>query len=113
MKLTDDKSVLEAISKSEVVMTKSGKVSQTRIRNIYATYCLIREKVLNRLNKITGNHNFISWLVMSCVLVAFQNLHDEKSRNIIPFVKLVEIDFNQQLPDWYQEPLSQFNYKVA
>ncbi len=40
MKLTDDKSVLEAISKSEVVMTKSGKVSQTRIRNLYTTYCV-------------------------------------------------------------------------
>ncbi|MFX8389434.1 phage/plasmid replication protein, II/X family, partial [Acinetobacter baumannii] len=42
-----------------------------------------------------------------------QNLHDEKSSNIIPFVKLVEIDFNQQLPNWYEEPVSQFNYKIA
>ncbi|MFH4325384.1 DNA replication protein, partial [Acinetobacter baumannii] len=32
MKLTDDKSVLEAISMSPIVVTNSGKVSQTRIR---------------------------------------------------------------------------------
>ena len=42
-----------------------------------------------------------------------QNLHTEKANNIIPFVKLIEIDFNQQLPEWYVEPNSQFNYKIA
>ncbi|EXB17304.1 phage X family protein, partial [Acinetobacter baumannii 1419130] len=30
--------------------------------------------------------------------------------NVIPFMKLVEIDFSQQLPDWYEPPVSQFNY---
>ena len=33
MKLTDDTSVLEAIEKSEIVLTKSGKVSHTKVRN--------------------------------------------------------------------------------
>src|SRR5690606_32968519 len=44
MKLTDDTSVLEAIEKSEIVLTKSGKVSHTKVRNLFAMYCLIREK---------------------------------------------------------------------
>ncbi|EPY5470686.1 phage/plasmid replication protein, II/X family, partial [Acinetobacter baumannii] len=43
VKLINDESVLEAISNSPVVVTNSGKVSQTRIRNIYSTYCLVRE----------------------------------------------------------------------
>ncbi|MGS5666941.1 phage/plasmid replication protein, II/X family, partial [Acinetobacter baumannii] len=38
MKLTDDTSVLEAIERSEVVMTKSGKVSQTKVRNLFAMF---------------------------------------------------------------------------
>lgn len=44
---------------------------------------------------------------------AMSRLHDEKSSNVIPFMKLVEIDFTKQLPDWYEEPQSQFNYKIA
>ncbi len=117
MKLTDDKSVLEAISRSAVVVTNSGKVSQTRIRNIYATYCLIREQGLDELSKLLPKPTFyrhISELCECGFSKAFlQNLHDNKSSNVIPFMKLVEIDFSQQLPEWYQPPVSQFNYSIA
>lgn len=117
MKLTDDKSVLEAIERSEVVMTKSGKASPTKVRNLFAMYCLIREKGIDEL-KTTYSKTSFHRLVADLCLCGFskaylQNLHTEKANNIIPFVKLVEIDFNQQLPEWYQEPNSQFNYKIA
>ncbi|MDA3508470.1 phage/plasmid replication protein, II/X family [Acinetobacter junii] len=117
MKLTDDKSVLEAIERSEVVMTKSGKASPTKVRNLFAMYCLIREKGIDEL-KTTYSKTSFHRLVADLCLCGFSkaylhNLHNEKANNIIPFVKLVEIDFNQQLPEWYQEPNSQFNYKIA
>ncbi|WP_312967885.1 phage/plasmid replication protein, II/X family [Acinetobacter gerneri] len=117
MKLTDDKSVLEAISKSEVVMTNSGKVSQTKVRNLFAMFCLIREKGFEDIKNNYGKSQFYK-LIKDLLCCGFsksylQNLHDDKAKNVIPFVKLVEIDFNQQLPDWYKEPVSQFNYKVA
>lgn len=117
MKLTDDKSVLEAIERSEVVMTKSGKASPTKVRNLFAMYCLIREKGITEL-KATYSKSSFHQLISDLCLCGFskaylQNLHDEKSSNIIPFVKLIEIDFNQQLPEWYEEPRSQFNYHVA
>ncbi|MCF4615535.1 phage/plasmid replication protein, II/X family [Acinetobacter baumannii] len=117
MKLTDDTSVLEAIERSEVVMTKSGKVSQTKVRNLFAMFCLIREKGFDEIKNNYGKsqlYNLISQLCECGFSKAYlQNLHDEKASNIIPFVKLVEIDFNQQLPDWYEEPVSQFNYQIA
>lgn len=117
MKLTDDSSVYRAIETSEIVMTKSGKVSQTKVRNLFAMFCLIREKGVEDVKSKYGKsqfHNLISQLCECGFSKAYlQNLHDEKASNIIPFMKLVEIDFNQQLPDWYEEPLSQFNYKIA
>ena len=117
MKLTDDTSVLEAIEKSEIVLTKSGKVSHTKVRNLFAMYCLIREKGIVEL-KTTYSKSSFHQLISDLCLCGFskaylQNLHTEKANNIIPFIKLVEIDFNQQLPEWYQEPNSQFNYKIA
>lgn len=117
MKLTNDTSVLKAIECSEIVLTKSGKASPTKVRNLFAMFCLIREKGMTEVKTTYGKTQFykhISDLIACGFSKAYlQNLHDEKASNIIPFVKLVEIDFNQQLPDWYQEPQSQFNYKIA
>ncbi|MCX3054564.1 phage/plasmid replication protein, II/X family [Acinetobacter baumannii] len=117
MKLTDDTSVLEAIERSEVVMTKSGKVSNTKVRNLFAMFCLIREKGFDEIKNNYGKSQFYNLISQLCECgfskAYLQNLHDEKASNIIPFVKLVEIDFNQQLPNWYEEPVSQFNYKIA
>jgi len=117
MKLTDDTSVLKAIESSEIVITKSGKASPTKVRNLFAMFCLIREKGMTEVRTTYGKTQFykhISDLIACGFSKAYlQNLHDEKASNIIPFMKLVEIDFNQQLPDWYEEPQSQFNYKIA
>jgi len=122
MKLTDDKSVLEAISSSNAVITNSGKVSQTRIRNIYATFCLVREHGIKKLqemveDKILHERTYFRQIkdLTECgfSLAFLQNLHDEKASNVIPFMRLVEIDFSQQLPEWYEPPVSQFNYKIA
>lgn len=116
MKITDDTSVLKAIESSPVVLTAKGKVSPTRVRNLFAMYCLIREKGIAELKTTyskTSFHRLVSDLCECGFSKAYlQNLHDEKAKNIIPFVKLVEIDFNQQLPDWYIPPVSQFQ-KVA
>ncbi|WP_212386608.1 phage/plasmid replication protein, II/X family [Acinetobacter junii] len=117
MKLTDDKSVLEAIERSEIVLTKSGKVSHTKVRNLFAMYCLIREKGITELKANYSKRSFYRLVNELCECgfskAYLQNLHTEKANNIIPFVKLIEIDFNQQLPEWYVEPNSQFNYQVA
>ncbi|MDC4998536.1 phage/plasmid replication protein, II/X family, partial [Acinetobacter baumannii] len=112
VKLINDESVLEAISNSPIVVTNSGKVSQTRIRNIYATYCLIREHGLEKLAEMLPKPTFYRHLSELCECgfskAFLQNLHDNKAKNVIPFMKLVEIDFSQQLPEWYEPPVSQF-----
>lgn len=117
MKITDDTSVLNAIENSEIVVTKSGKISHTKVRNLFAMYCLIREKGIEELKTTYSKASFHRLVAELCECgfskAYLQNLHDEKLKNIIPFVKLLEIDFNQQLPEWYEEPQSQFNYKIA
>ncbi|WP_109116334.1 phage/plasmid replication protein, II/X family [Acinetobacter baumannii] len=112
VKLINDESVLEAISNSPVVVTNSGKVSQTRIRNIYSTYCLVREHGLEKLAEMLPKPTFYRHLSELCECgfskAFLQNLHDNKAKNVITFMKLVEIDFSQQLPEWYEPPVSQF-----
>ncbi len=113
MKITDDASVLQAIETSDIVITNSGKVSQTRVRNLFSAFLLIREKGLDEIHRTYSKTAFYKLVSDLCACgfskAYLQNLHDEKSKNIIPFIKLVDIDFNQQLPDWYEKPVSQFN----
>lgn len=118
MRLTDDESVYKAIESSPVVLNAKGKVSNTRVRNIFAMFLLVREKGIDELKKQYGKsqfHNLLKQLEAVGFSHAFlQNLHTKKAQNIIPFVKLIEIDFNQQLPDWYLPPVSQFKtLKIA
>ena len=118
MRLTDDESVYKAIESSPVVLNAKGKVSNTRVRNIFAMFLLVREKGIDELKKQYGKsqfHNLLKQLEAVGFSSAFlQNLHTKKAQNIIPFVKLIEIDFNQQLPEWYQPPVSQFKtLKIA
>ncbi|EOT7470570.1 phage/plasmid replication protein, II/X family, partial [Acinetobacter baumannii] len=40
-----------------------------------------------------------------------QNLHVESKSNIIPFLKLVEINFENQVPSNFVEPISTFNQR--
>jgi len=117
MKLTDDDSVYKAIESSPVVLNSKGKVSVTRVRNLESIFIQLRDKGFEEVRKKYGKTQFYKHISDLCECgfskAYLQNLHDEKSKNIIPFVKLVEIDFNQQLPEWYVEPQSQFNYQVA
>lgn len=118
MRLTDDESVYKAIESSPIVLNAKGKVSATRVRNIFAMFLLVREKGIDELKNQYGKsqfHNLLKQLEAVGFSSAFlQNLHTKKAQNIIPFVKLIEIDFNQQLPEWYQPPVSQFKtLKIA
>ena len=108
MKLTDDSSVYRAIETSQVVLTKNGKTISNTYSNLFAAFCLIREKGLEEIKTTYGKTQFYKLVADLCECgfskAYLQNLHDEKAKNIIPFVKkLVEIDFNQQLPDWYMK----------
>ena len=40
-----------------------------------------------------------------------QNLHIDSKNNVIPFIKLVEINFEAQVPPNFIEPVSTFNQR--
>ncbi|NAR87771.1 hypothetical protein GPS47_17055 [Acinetobacter haemolyticus] len=43
--------------------------------------------------------------------VYLQNLKAESKNNVIPFIKYLEIKFDQQVPDTFVEPVSTFNQR--
>lgn len=114
VKYYNDEQVLKAIENSAVVLNSKGKVSQTKVRNLLAMFVLLREKGFEEVKQNYGKSQFYK-LISDLVECGFskaslQNLNSQKDDGIIRIVKVLEIDFSQQLPSWYVEPVSQFNY---
>lgn len=116
--MRDDTEIIKAIENSPVVLNAKGKVSQTKVRNLLAMFVLIRDKGFDEVKQNYGKSQFYK-LIKDLSFCGFskaslQNIHQQKDNSIINLVKVIEIDFNEQLPSWYEEPISQFNYeKVA
>lgn len=118
MRITDDESVLNAIASSHVVLKDDGTVSKVKVRNLFSCFLLVREYGVEEAKAKYSKASFHRLIKQLCDCgfskAYLQNIHSKKANNIIPFVKLVEIKFNEQLPEWYQPPVSQFSkLKIA
>lgn len=93
---------------------------------VYREACLQRlswsSRVIENINTISSLMNHLSRTgvnfnkqVKSLVdagisRASLQNLHTDKRGKVIPFVQLVEINFDQQLPPNYVTPTSKYSH---
>ncbi|OUY05509.1 phage/plasmid replication protein, II/X family [Acinetobacter populi] len=117
MKITDDDSVLEQLKAVHFTMTPKGNISYTKAHKLMLFFISLREQGYHAIKKLhNGNQTFyrhIKQLQEAGFSKAFlQNLHGESQSNVVPLLRFVDVDFSSQLPNWYQEPVSQF-LKVA
>ncbi|WP_239270232.1 phage/plasmid replication protein, II/X family [Acinetobacter baumannii] len=112
MKALDHDTVFGKICAKFDTYTKSGRLSQTKSRNIFNFFCALELHGSDELKKKYSKSQYYQYIsdLMSCGFskAYLQNLDSESKNNVIPFVQLVKIDFQNQVPDWYQEPESRF-----
>lgn len=114
MKIIDDDKVLAALKKTHVRVSKSGKVSHSYALSLFRTYRSIREFgwtiTLESMPKATF-HKHVGEIAQCGISRAqLQNLKgDHRRNNVVPMLRFVNVDFSAQRPDWYVEPVSQFN----
>jgi II/X family phage/plasmid replication protein len=113
MKLTDHDSVFKNLCSVYETVTPRGRTSLTKARNLFNFYCALEQLGATSMKNRYGQRQFyqnMSDLIAAGYSKAFlQNLHIESNQNIIPFVRMIEINFDQQTPDGYTQPISQFN----
>lgn len=113
MKTTDHDSVFKNLCEVHKTITPTGKVRITKARNLFNFYCALQThgvEVMKTRYSETRFYSHIADLILAGYSKAFlQNLHIETKNNIIPFLKLVEINFESQVPPNFQEPVSTFN----
>lgn len=105
-------------------ITPTGRTSYTKAYNAMAFYRTIREKGFAQLhqdmrNGLIAEPTFYRniKLLVDCGISRshLQNLHNEKS-NVVPFVQLVQINFDEQAPQGFIPPVSKYEHlfqKVA
>lgn len=113
MKSTDHESVYQNLCNKFSHVTPSGRLSITKARNLFNFYCALEMHGVETMKRQYGKSQFFSQmasLIEAGYSKAFlQNLHIESKNNVIPFIKLVEINFENQVPPNFIEPISTFN----
>jgi II/X family phage/plasmid replication protein len=116
MKTTDHDSVFNHLCSVYAKRTALGRVSLTKARNLFTFYTNLEVHGFEVLKKRYSDTRFyanMADLIAAGYSKAFlQNLHIDTKNNVIPFIKLVEINFENQVPPNFIEPVSTFNQRL-
>lgn len=86
-----------------------GKSSDSHARNLFRTFRSIRdygwEETMSSMSKATFYRHISDIEDAGVSKAMLQNLKDyDNTRNVVPVLQLLTIDFASQRPDWYVEP---------
>lgn len=116
MTLNDDDKVLGLLKSKLFTVNKKGVISYAKAKNAFNFYLMLKNNGVEKTQALCSKPTYFRNLkiLMDCGLskAYLQNLHNEPS-NVIPFVRLIHIDFDKQVPDDYVEPISKYQMPLV
>lgn len=116
MNIYDDEKILELLKSTYHSITPKGNVTYSKAQRIFGFYRrLVNEGYYEVFKTMPGKSFYrnINELISAGISKAqLQNLQSEKNNNVIPLVQLIQVDFRQQYPDWYVEPVNPYDNVV-
>lgn len=116
MTLNNDDKVLDLLKSKLFTVNKKGVVSYAKAKNAFNFYLMLKNNGVEKTQAICSKTAYFRNLktLIDCGLskAYLQNLHNEPS-NVIPFVRLIHIDFDKQVPDDYVEPISKYQMPLV
>lgn len=112
MTLVNDDKVLDKLKAEFGKPLASGRISYRKAINLFSFYTQVKamgfdEIKAQELYSVSRFNALVLDLCSAGFSKSFlQNAHANGNSKTIPFVKLINIDFSKQHPDWYVEPLS-------
>ena len=108
MKNVDDDSIKLKIEAHFLRVKTDGKVCRRKSNAIFKTYRQIKSEGYDQLLKdskatLMRNVKLMEECGISRAFLKSLDPH-KPNENVVPLVKVIEIDFSRQRPDWYQEP---------
>lgn len=96
-------------------VTQGVEVSELQIKNLFEFYKDLERDGYDYVKSQKGKSQFADRIadLRACGFSAvyLQNLKAESKNNVIPFIKYLEIKFDQQVPSNFVEPISTFNQR--
>jgi len=114
MTVYKDFEIFDALDNLYTTYTIEGKPRQSKSKRLHKFYCDFKNYGFDKLKSMTSSSKFyrdLTDLTAVVPLSQLQNMYGDKS-NVLPIIRLVQIDFSKQLPSGYIEPeclYSQFN----
>ncbi len=86
-----------------------GKPSDAYARNLFRTYRSLKdygwEETMASMNRASFYNHVRDLQAAGISKAMLQNLSEyDNTRNVVPILRLLEVDFSAQYPDWYVEP---------
>lgn len=112
MKNVDDDQIKLKIDTKFIKVKDNGKVCRRKANAIWRTYRQIKTEGYEQLAREDNRTFFrnVSFLEEVGLSRAFLKSLDplRPADNVVPLVQIINVDFNEQRPDWYEEPVAGF-----
>ena len=109
MNIYDDEKILELLKSKYHSITPKGNITYAKAQRIFGFYRrLVNEgydEVFKTFNRASFYRNIDELMAVGISKAQLQNLQADKLSNVIPLVDIIRVDFSQQYPDWYVEPV--------
>ncbi len=107
----DDSNIKLQIDAKFIRVKDNGKVCKRKANAVWATYCDIKREGYDTLAAIHNNTFFrnvrhLEEIGLSRAFLKSLDPNKPHADVVVPFIKKLEIDFNNQRPDWYVEPVA-------
>lgn len=115
MKIVDDDHILEALKANYFTQTPKGNISHAKALRLFTFYRHLCEFGYTETQRVIPRNTL--WRHIQDLKAIglsdsyLQNIEpDRQASNVVPVLRLVDLDFSNQRPDWYVEPLSRFDF---
>lgn len=108
MRLTDHDTVLEHLKLAYGTTTTKGNPSYAKAERLFTFYCQIESLGYERTYRLNNRMKFSRYLndlaAIGISKAQLQNMTGQQN-NVVPLIRLINIDFSSQLPVGWVEPL--------
>lgn len=108
MNVYDDSKVYDALVNNFQSVTKAGNVSLSKANRLFGFYRRLVNEGFDNVSQTMERTTFWRSLkdLTSVGLSKAQLMNLSAESNVVPLVRFINIDFANQYPEWYQEPIS-------
>lgn len=110
MNVYDDSKVYDALVNNFSSVTKSGNVSLSKAHRLFGFYRRLVNEGYDNVSQTMERTTFWRSLkdLTSIGLSKAQLMNLSQESNVVPLVRFINVDFSNQYPAWYNEPVSRY-----